>query len=117
MFTIVKATNNEKIFSVIERTLMNRKINAIHAEAKNYAFRTSGGKWHTAQINFVNELSGFGSNNFKNMLDDVHNQWTFNDNEQLIKMNKMKEKIFFSLIAFGILSISTIFALLMHNLI
>ena len=28
----------------------------------------------------------------------------------------MKEKIFFSLIAFGILAISTIFALLMYNI-
>ena len=72
MFTIIKSSNTEKIFRVVERTLMNRKINAIHAEAKNYAFRTSDGAWHTAKIDFVNELAGFGNNNFKNMLDDVH---------------------------------------------
>lgn len=70
MFTIIKATNNERIFNTIERVLMRRKINAIHAEAKNYAFRTTDGEWHTAKIDFVNELSGFGINNFRNMLDD-----------------------------------------------
>ena len=37
--------------------------------------------------------------------------------DDLLKQIKMKEKIFFSLIAFGILAISTIFALLMHNII
>ena len=37
--------------------------------------------------------------------------------DDLSKQIKMKEKIFFSLIAFGILAISTIFALLMYNLI
>ena len=37
--------------------------------------------------------------------------------DDLLKQIKMKEKIFFSLIAFGILAISIIFALLMHNII
>ena len=71
MFTINRSSNTEKIYYVIERTLMNRKINAIHAESKNYAFRTIDGIWHTIRIDFVNELAGLGSNNFRNMLDDV----------------------------------------------
>lgn len=71
MFTIIKSNNTEKIYHVIERTLINRKINAIHAESKNYAFRTIDGIWHTVRIDLVNELAGLGSNNFRNMLDDV----------------------------------------------
>lgn len=69
MYTAIKATNTERIFNTIERVLLKRKINAIHAEARKYAFRTLDGVWHTADLDFVNDLSGLGNVN-KNMLDD-----------------------------------------------
>ena len=59
-------------------------------------------------------------------VDNQLNDYTFNLDQltkgktfftKQIKIKVMKEKIFFSLIAIGILAISTIFALLMHKII
>lgn len=69
MTTIIRATNTERVLNTIERVLLKRRVNAIHAEARKYAFRTLDGVWNTADLDFVNDLSGLGNVN-KNLLDD-----------------------------------------------
>lgn len=68
LFTKPTLSKTEKIVITIERVLLKRRITAIHSESSKYAFKTNDDIWHTADFDFVNDLSGFGSIN-RSLLD------------------------------------------------
>ena len=59
MCTENKLSDFDKIWLAIERKI-HCNINALHEEAKNYAFRTLDGQWHTIYIPFANDAAGLG---------------------------------------------------------